>query len=97
MARNRTLAHRAFRRLRGEVVELYNKEWSAYQIMDESHRILSRMGIPDGNLRSRMLVAAWNLCTRQGMPTIEDMLANKEQFEVPYDTPSLGQPWWEDR
>ena len=88
-------AKRAFHALRSECVELYNKEWSPYQIMDESHRILDRLGVPRAsNIRSRILTAVWNICPRQGMPSINDMLAVKEQFDIPEDTPALEEPWW---
>lgn len=81
--RNRSVIQRAFHVLRANVAELYNKDWSAHQIMEESHRILSEFGIHSAcNLRSKMLVAAWNLCHRPGIPSIHDMLANREQFQV---------------
>jgi hypothetical protein len=96
--RNRSVAQRAFHVLRANVAELYNKDWSAHQIMDESHRILSELGIHKAcELRSKMLVAAWNLCNRPNTPSIHDMLANGEQFDVPMDTPALDPPWWEFR
>ena len=96
--RNRSPVQRAFLVLRANVAELYNKDWSAHQIMDESHRILSELGIHKAcNLRSRMLAAAWNLCHRPGIPSIHDMLANREQFCVLEDTPALDAPWWEYR
>lgn len=89
--RNRSIAQRAFLVLRANVAELYDKGWTAHQIMDESHRILSELGIHAAcNLRSRMLAAAWNICNRPGVPSINDMLATKEQFDV---SPSLGRPW----
>lgn len=93
--RNHSVAQRAFHVLRANVAELYDKDWSAHQIMDESHRILNECGIHRGcELRSKILVAVWNLCPRPGTPSIHDMLANKEQFDVPLDTPSLDPPWW---
>lgn len=90
----RSIARLAFRAIRGECVVLYDKGYSANAIMEQSGQMLHDRGVPRGtNLHSRMLVAMWNLCPREGMPTIHDQLANIAQFQ-PEDSPALEAPWW---
>lgn len=74
---------RAFRIVGGELTMLYNKGYSAADIMDETHKLLDGFGIPRGsNTRSRLCVALWNLTPRASRPSVSDMLADREQFDV---------------
>jgi hypothetical protein len=77
----RSRAQRAYRIVGGELTMLYNKGYSAFQIMEETHRLLDDFGIPRAsNVRSRLCVALWNLAPRMSRVSIENMLANTEQF-----------------
>jgi hypothetical protein len=72
-----------FRITRGQLAELYCKGYSADQMMTHTHHVLDGFGIPPGsNTRSRLCVALWNISHRPGVPSICDMLAEKEQFDV---------------
>jgi hypothetical protein len=79
----RSAAQRAFRIVGGELSTLYNKGYSAHDIMEQTHLLLSKFGLPErSNIRSRLCVALWNLAPRASRPSIEDMLANREQFSM---------------